>query len=149
MAIAFRSAGVDDAPAISALIGAAFAGGIAPHFGEQGRVTFLNFVSPQTIAARLAGDSEAWVAIRNGRAIVGYAELAGDHLKMLFVRHELQRTGVGRKLLKFLRVFRKGRTVSVNAAPNADAFYLAMGFRPTGPKQHQDGIVFTPMEMKF
>ena len=89
------------------------------------------------------------MAVRNGRAIVGYAELAGDHLKMLFVRHEVQRTGVGRELLKFLRVFRKGRTVSVNAAPNADAFYLAMGFRPTGPKQHQDGIVFTPMELKF
>ena len=149
MAIAFRSAGVDDALAISTLIEAAFAGGIAPHFGEQGRVTFLDFVKPQTIAARLAGDSEAWVAVRDGRTIVGYAELAGDHLKMLFVRHELQRTGVGRRLLRFLRVFRKGHTVSVNAAPNADAFYLAMGFRPTGPRQHQDGIVFTPMEMKF
>ena len=149
MAIAFRSAGVDDASAISTLIEAAFAGGIAPHFGEQGRVTFLNFVTPQTIAARLAGDNEAWVAVRDGRAIVGYAELAGDHLKMLFVRHELQRTGVGRELLAFLRIFRKGRTVSVNAAPNADAFYLAMGFHPTGLKQQQDGIVFTPMERKF
>jgi len=149
MAIAYRSAGVDDASAISNLIEAAFAGGIAPHFGEQGRVTFLDFVKPLKIAARLADDSEAWVAVRDGRAIVGYAELAGDHLKMLFVRHELQRSGIGRELLKFLRVFRKGHIVSVNAAPNADAFYLAMGFRPTGPKQQQDGIVFTPMEMKF
>lgn len=149
MAIAFRSAGVDDAAAISTLIEAAFAGGIAPHFGEQGRVTFLNFVAPEVIAARLSADSEAWVAVRDSRAIVGYAELAGDHLKMLFVRQELQRTGVGRELLAFLRVFRTGHTVSVNAAPNADAFYLAMGFRPTGPKQQQDGIVFTPMEMKF
>lgn len=149
MAIAFRSAGVDDAPAISTLIEAAFAGGIAPHFGEQGRATFLNFVTARTIAKRLSADSEAWVAVKNGRTIVGYAELAGDHLKMLFVRHESQRTGVGRELLAFLRVFRKGHVVSVNAAPNADAFYLAMGFRPTGPKQQQDGIVFTPMEMKF
>lgn len=149
MAIAFRTAGVDDASAISTLIEAAFAGSIAPHFGEQGRMTFIDFVKPPTIAARLAGDSEAWVAIRDGRAIVGYAELAGDHLKMLFVRHELQRCGIGRELLKFLRVFRKDQIVSVNAAPNADAFYLAMGFRPTGPKQQQDGIVFTPMEMKF
>ncbi|MBE9558675.1 MAG: GNAT family N-acetyltransferase [Proteobacteria bacterium] len=149
MAIAFRSAGVDDASAISTLIEAAFAGGIAPHFGEQGHATFLNFIKPEVIAARLSDDNEAWVAIRDGRAIVGYAELAGDHLKMLFVRHELQRSGVGRRLLEFLRVFRKGHMVSVNAAPNADAFYLAMGFRPTGLKQHQDGIVFTPMEMKF
>jgi GNAT superfamily N-acetyltransferase len=149
MSIAFRSAGADDAAAISTLIEAAFAGGIAPHFGEQGHVTFLNFIKPEVIAARLSADNEAWVAVGDARAIVGYAELAGDHLKMLFVRHELQRTGVGRRLLKFLRVFRKGHMVSVNAAPNADAFYLAMGFRPTGPKQHQDGIVFTPMEMKF
>ncbi len=149
MSMAFRSAVADDAAAISGLVEATYAAGIDPHYGAQGRATFLNFVAPQTIAARLAGDSEAWVAVRDGRAIVGYAELAGDHLKMLFVRHELQRTGVGRELLAFLRVFRKGHTVSVNAAPNADAFYLAMGFRPTGPKQQQDGIVFTPMEMKF
>ncbi len=148
MGIAIRSAVVDDAPAISGLIGAAYAAGIDPHFGEQGRATFLDFVTPEAIAARLSSDGEGWVAVRDGRTIVGYAELAGDHLKMLFVRHELQRSGVGRKLLTFLRVFRCGHTISLNAAPNADAFYLAMGFRPTGPKQQQDGIVFTPMEMK-
>jgi predicted GNAT family N-acyltransferase len=44
---------------------------------------------------------------------------------------------------------RSGHTVTLHSAPNADAFYLAMGFRPTGPKQQQDGIVFTPMAKKF
>jgi GNAT superfamily N-acetyltransferase len=149
MSIAFRSAGADDAPAISNLVEAAYAAGIDPHYGEQGRATFLDFVTPRAIAGRLAGDSEGWVAVRDGGAIVGYAELDGDHLRMLFVQQDLQRTGIGRKLLKFLRVFRRGHTISLNSAPNADAFYLAMGFLPTGPKQQQDGIVFTPMQMKF
>ncbi|MDH5558783.1 MAG: GNAT family N-acetyltransferase [Alphaproteobacteria bacterium] len=151
MSIAIRSASVDDAPAISGLIEAAYAAGIDHHFGEEGRATFLEFVTPAAIAARLDGDGDGdgWVAVKDDRSIVGYAELAGDHLKMLFVRNDLQRTGIGRKLLTFLRVFRRGHMVTLRAAPNADAFYLAVGFRPTGPKQQQGGVIFTPMEMKF
>lgn len=149
MSLAFRTATVDDSAAISALIETAFIGGIASHYGEQGKETFLGFVQPDIIARRLDRGNEAWVAVRGGRRIVGYLELQDNHLKMLFVLPELQRSGIGRRLLGFLRVFRRGQTISLNSAPNADAFYLAMGFRPTGPKQQQDGIVFTPMEMKF
>ena len=87
--------------------------------------------------------------MRPDRSIAGYAELDGDHLRMLFVRHRLQRSGIGRELVKFLQVVRSGHTVTLNSAPNADAFYLAMGFRPTGPRQEANGIVFTPMEKKF
>jgi GNAT superfamily N-acetyltransferase len=149
MGFAIRTASADDAAAISAFVEAAFHGGIAPHYGEQGRTTFLNFVTPQAIAARLEEESEGWVAVRDGKEIAGYLELHDDHMRMLFVRPELQRTGVGRELLRFLRVMRSGHTVTLHSAPNADAFYLAMGFRPTGPKQQQDGIVFTPMAKKF
>lgn len=149
MSLAIRSAFPEDAPTISALVVAAFHAGIAPHYGEQGRATFLDFVKPEAIAARLEGGNEAWVASREDGGIVGYLELDGDHLRMLFVRPDMQRTGVGRGLLKFLRVFRDGHRITLHSAPNADAFYLAMGFRPTGPRQEQDGIVFTPMEMKF
>ena len=73
MSIAFRAAGADDASAISGLVEAAYAAGIDSHYGEQGRATFLNFVTPRAIAARRSRDSEAWVAVRNGRSIVGYA----------------------------------------------------------------------------
>jgi GNAT superfamily N-acetyltransferase len=149
MSLAMRTASADDASAISSLVETAFVAGIAPHYGEQGRATFVNFVRPEVIAKRLEADNEAWVAVRDGRSIVGYLELDGDHLKMLFVLPELQRSGVGRRLLSFLRVFRAGHTITLNSAPNADAFYLAMGFRPTGPRQQQNGIVFTPMAKKF
>ena len=149
MSLAMRTASADDASAISSLVETAFLAGIAPHYGEQGHSTFLDFVKPGVIAERLNADNEAWVAVREGRGIVGYLELDGDHLKMLFVHPELQRSGIGRRLLQFLRVFRAGHTITLNSAPNADAFYLAMGFHPTGRKQQQNGIVFTPMEKKF
>lgn len=149
MSLAIRSAFAQDAPAISALVETAFYAGIAPHYGDQGRATFLDFIRPAAISARLESGCEGWVASRGSEEIVGYLELDGDHLRMLFVRPELQRTGIGRGLLKFLQVFRDGHRITLNSAPNADAFYLAMGFRPTGPRQQQDGIVFTPMERKF
>ena len=149
MTIAVRTAAPEDAAAIASLIEAAYAATIAPHFGEPGREAFLKTAAPSAIAARLAGDAEGWVAVRPDKSISGYAEMDGDHLKMLFVRHELQRSGIGSALLKFLRVLRSGQVVTVNVAPNAGAFYLATGFKPTGPRQQSNGIVFTPMERKF
>ena len=149
MDVAVRTAAADDAPAIASLIETAYAATIAPHFGKRGREAFLNTAAVSSIEARLAGDAEAWVAVRPDKSIVGYAEMDGDHLKMLFVRHELQRSGIGSALLRFLRVLRSGQMVTVNVAPNADAFYLAMGFKPTGPRQQSNGVVFTPMECKF
>lgn len=149
MSIAIRAAVADDVPAIAGLIAAAYGAAMAHHHSAKGRETFLKFAAPTAIAARLAKDSEAWVAVRPDRSIVGYAELEGDHLRMLFVRHDLQRSGIGRELMKFVQVLRGGRTVSLNSAPNADAFYLAMGFAPTGPRQDSNGIVFTPMERTF
>lgn len=149
MEVAVRTAAADDSPAIASLIEAAYTAAIARHFGEKGRQAFLNTAAASAIAVRLAGDAEAWVAVRPDRSIAGYVEMDGDHLKMLFVRHELQRCGIASELLKFLRVLRSGQTITVNVAPNADAFYLATGFRPTGPRQESNGIVFTPMERKL
>lgn len=149
MSLAIRSAFPEDAPAISALVVAAFHGGIAPHYGEQGRKTFLDFVTPEAISTRLEGTADGWVAGYGEREILGYLELDGDHMRMLFVRPDAQRRGVGRGLLKFLQVFRDGHRITLHSAPNADAFYLAMGFHATGPRQQQDGVVFTPMEIVF
>jgi GNAT superfamily N-acetyltransferase len=149
MSIAIRAAVTDDVPAIASLIEAAYSAAMAQHFSAEGRDTFLKFAAPAAIAARFAKDTEAWVAVGPDRSVAGYAELDGDHLRMLFVRQGLQRSGIGRELMKFLQVLRSGRTVSLNSAPNADAFYLAMGFRPTGPRQESNGIVFTPMERKL
>ena len=149
MSIAIRTAVADDVPAIASLIQVSFGEAMAHHFTAKGRETFLKFSAPTAIAARLAKNTEAWVAVWPDRSIAGYAELDDDHLRMLFVRHGLQRSGIGRELMTFLQVLRSGRTVSLNSAPNADAFYLAMGFRPTGPRQEANGIVFTPMGRKF
>jgi predicted N-acetyltransferase YhbS len=149
MRVAIRTATPADIPAIAGLIATAYGAAMAHHHSAKGQETFLRFASSGAIAARLAKESEAWIAVRPDRSIAGYAELEGDHLRMLFVRHDLQRSGVGREMMTFLQVLRGGRTVSLNSAPNADAFYLSMGFRPTGPRQESNGIVFTPMARKF
>lgn len=149
MDIAVRTAVAEDVTTIASLIEAAYAATIAPYFGDKGREAFLDTAAAASIANRLTGDAEAWVAVRPDKSIVGYAEMDGDHLKMLFVRHELQRCGIGSELLKFLRVLRSGHVITVNVAPNAGAFYLATGFQPTGPRQESNGVIFTPMERKF
>lgn len=147
MAVAIRPASPDDVPDVAALVEAGFAAATAEHMGAEGRKVFRRFAARDAIAARLAGTNEGWVALLDGR-IQGYAELDGDHLRMIFVHPDAQGRGLGRDLLGHVLAQRRGRTVTVNSAPNADGFYRSMGFRATGPRQERNGIAFTPMERR-
>lgn len=127
------------------MIEAAFDAGIAPHFSDTGCATFRKFAIEERIRARLVGESDGWVATGAAGEILGYVEMTDDHVRMLFIRPDRQRRGVGRRLLEHVLSQRGSRGITVNSAPNSDGFYLRMGFEPTGPRQEKDGIVFTPM----
>lgn len=136
---------INDLAAIAALIEAAFAAGIASHYSDEGRATFRSFATVERIRARLSGESEAWVAVGGDDAPLGYIEMTGDHLRMLFIRPDQQRRGIGRLLLEHVLKQRANRNITVNSAPNSDGFYLRMGFEPAGPTKEESGIVFIPM----
>lgn len=140
MATVIRAAGPDDLPDIAALVEAGF----AAQFGPEGRAVFRRFAAPEAMRARLAGTNEGWVAVHDGR-IDGYVEMDADHLRMIVVDPALQGRGLGLRLMCHVLDRRRGRTVTLNSAPNADGFYRRIGFRPTGPRQEENGIVYTPM----
>lgn len=144
MSVRIRRAKTEDSARIAELVEAGFAVAIAPHYGAQGCQTFRRFAAADAIAARLAAGNLAWVAVLDG-GIVGYVEMDGDHMRMMFVDPRHQRRGLGRTLMERVLEGREGRTVTVNSAPGADAFYRHMGFHLTGPRQQRNGIVFTPM----
>ena len=146
MDLVIRPVVADDLPEISALVEAAFAVGIAPRVSEEGCRAFRSFAAAGTIRARLSGESEGWVGVGADGVFLGYVEMTGDHLRMLFTRPVIQGRGVGGRLFDHALDRRGGRGITVNSAPNSDGFYLRMGFRPTGPQTEKHGIVFTPME---
>jgi len=148
MSVRVRRANTEDCPRIAELVEAGFAAAIAPHYGAEGCRTFRRFATADAIAARLAAGNVAWVAVRDC-GIVAYVEMDGDHMRMMFVDPRHQGRGFGRTLIQRALEGRDGRTVTVNSAPDADAFYRHMGFRPTGPRQESTGIVFTPMARRL
>lgn len=144
MRAAIRRARPEDAQDIAALVEAGFAAAVAPHFNAEGCRTFRRFAAADAIAVRLAAGNAGWVAVAEG-VIIGYAEMDRDHMRLLFVDPRHQGLGLGRRLLERALEGRQGRTVTVNSAPNAEAYYRHMGFRPAGPLQVKDGIAFVPM----
>lgn len=144
MDVEIRRIAAADLPQVATLIEAAFAAGIAPGYGDDGRAAFRGFATEERIRKRLSEVSRGWVAVDAG-AVVGYIEMTGDHLRMLFVRPDRQRAGIGRCLFQHVLQHRAGRDVTVHSAPNSDGFYRRLGFAPTGPQEARHGIVFTPM----
>lgn len=145
MKIGIKSVNFEDLTEVAALIEAAFAAGIAPHYRDEGCATFRHFATVERICARLSDESEGWLAADSDDAIVGYVEMTGDHVRMLFTRPDQQRRGIGRRLLEHALGRRPNRDITVNSAPNSDGFYRQMGFLPAGPKKEESGIIFTPM----
>jgi len=145
MQIRIRPVAVHELDRVAAVIESAFAANIAPRYGEEGCAAFRSFATVERIRARLSDESAGWVAVDEDGAALGYVEMTGDHLRMLFVRPDRQRGGIGRRLLEHALRQRGGRDITVNSAPNSDGFYQRMGFAPSGPRQEEHGIVFTPM----
>ena len=144
MDVSIRGAEAGDAAEIAALIVGAFQTFIAPDYGEEGQTTFARFAAAEAIVGRLAADSGGWVASRAGE-IVGYIEMLGDHISLLFVRADLNDAGIAGGLLKRILGVRCGARVTVNSSPYARPMYERLGFVAIGPESAKDGIIAVPM----
>ena len=75
------------------------------------------------------------------------------HISLLFVDEKYHRRGIGRALMKYLTEYMVKemgiRQVTVNASPYGVGFYHKLGFRDLRPEEQKDGIIYTPMELKF
>lgn len=121
----------------------------AAAYGAEGTENFLKFISGEELFQMfLNGDYKVCVAVKDKKIVGVGAMRSHNHVSLLFVDSKMHKSGIGRKLLKFMQeTFLRNGTVamSVNAAPYALEFYKKVGFVETDVEQHVDGIIFYPM----
>lgn len=140
-----RPAAAGEEGAMSDLVCRVFERHVAKLYSAEGQATFRGFASAASFAARAA--TSAWWVAALGERIVGVLEIReGTHVAMLFVESELQRRGVGARLLEGAFGPRGAwPQLTVNSAPNAVGVYERLGFAAIGETLVKDGIVYLPM----
>ena len=129
-------------PQATSLIWTVFLRYNAPDFLPQGIEAFRSSISDWSYINAL----ELWGAYIGGELVGVIALRRGSgHIALLFVDGRYHRQGIGRALFETARRYGAGRTMTVNASPYAVGAYLRLGFVPTAPEQHADGIRYTPM----
>jgi GNAT superfamily N-acetyltransferase len=129
---------------------AAFHTSVARHYAPHGLDSFAAYADPASLVRRQRAGHRSWVALVEG-TVVGLVEVrVPAQVSMLFVTPERQRRGVGTALLERGLQDLNGReprpaAITVQAAPNAVAFFAGRGFVEAGAAREKDGVRFVPM----
>jgi GNAT superfamily N-acetyltransferase len=122
---------------------------VAPSYSAEGNNEFYRYLKPDEFLQRSQANHQVFVARGDGGEIVGVLELRDCfHISLLFVRNDLQRTGIGKALIQQAITVAKSAGVismTVNSSPNAVSGYERFGFRPVSGEQTINGIRFIPM----
>jgi len=128
---------------------AAFMDSVASTLGDEGIATFRKVAAAEAFAARIAPDNLMWLAEIAGQA-VGLIELKqGRHIAMLFVAPDLQRHGIGRRLVAEAIKHARTDVLTVSASLPSVPAYLDYGFHCSGDVGESMGIIYQPMEMQL
>ncbi len=133
-----------DAAAAAAVVQRSFLAGVAPDWTREAVETFLGESSAETLTAKLREVALATGAF-DGPDLHGVLLMQRPGmLGMLFVHPASRRQGIGRALWEHARRHVEAqhpdtRTVEVNAAPGAVAFYRAHGFAPLSTMFEREG----------
>lgn len=139
---------VEDAPAISRLIGS-----VARFFTLQpdgvGAEGFLKTISQGALSGCVADPRFAYFkAVENGTVAGVVAVRDASHLYHLFVDESFQRRGLSRQLWNHARAAVQDANpgyFTVNSTPYAQPVYERFGFVATGPRVETQGIAYVPM----
>lgn len=148
--ISCREALDAEVPAICALVRRVFLAWVAPHYTVEGVETFLAYVEPHLMRARVATNHVLLVADYE-RTLVGMIEVRDlAHVSLLFVETAYQGLGIGRLLWEhaLTRCLEQHPTMTVftvHASPNAVAAYERLGFCATAGEQTAHGMRYLPM----
>jgi GNAT superfamily N-acetyltransferase len=131
------------------LVRRVFDSNVAPAYSSEGNEEFYKYLRLEDFRKRIQGNHQVFVARDSTDHIVGVVEIRDSfHISLLFVRDDLQRSGIGRRLVrKAIEVAREAGAVSmtVNSSPNAVTGYESFGFRTVADEQIINGIRFIPM----
>jgi len=141
-----RLADRDDAPAITALIRS-----VLPFLTEAGDgVSFADTVTEENVLGYVTeSDGRYQVAMLNGELAGVVSIRDNSHLFHLYVAERFHRRGIARALWQAacddaLKRGNPGR-FTVKSSPYAVGVYERFGFKATGPRAEQGGLVYVPM----
>ena len=123
-------------------------------YSPEGVRNFQDFITDSTLYRMFVmGTYQMFVALDLDK-IVGMITLRNPaHISLLFVDEKYHRRGIGRALMNYLSNYLLKEVgavrVTVNASPYGVEFYHRLGFRDLRPEEKKDGIIYTPMELKF
>lgn len=132
-----RAATVDDAPAVSRVILKALrqsnAKDYSPEVIERVEASF----SPSALV-KLFQQREVFVALHE-QQIVGTASLDGRAVRTMFVTPDVQRQGIGRRLMETVEAAARRAGIDVLAVPSsvtAEQFYANLGYKAVRDSFH-------------
>ncbi len=141
-----------DADAISAFVSALASEHIASSLGDGGLEKLLNSMDTDSTLKRVA-DGWPHICALDGEDLAGVVVVKPPgHLYHLFVRTDLHRTGIGKKLFAIADDWSLStsnmRLATVNSSLNAIAVYNRLGFEVAGPIVETAGVRHQPMVRK-
>ena len=72
-----------------------------------------------------------------------------SHIALFFVDGKYHRQGIGRKLFEVAKSNCDSDKMTVNSSPYAVPIYARLGFCQTDKEQTENGVRFTPMELRL
>lgn len=145
-----RTAEKTDANAISELI-RSFAHEFTAQPEGLEADAFMQSISPVGIAQVLEDADYRYYTGWIGQSLAGVIAVKNNtHVFHWFVRADMQKRGLGRKLWLYVksRALASGQRCcfTVNASPNSVPAYERLGFEVVGESDQKNGIRFTPMQ---
>ncbi len=144
-----RSATVEDAPAISALVTASVREHIASSLSDGGLSHLLSEMTTENQAKRIRNGYQFFVALESDTLVGTAAIRLPSHLYYLFVDTQRQRRGIGRQLWNHARDWiassNNHGSITVNSSLNAITAYERLGFAIAGPPEENHGVRYQPM----
>jgi len=145
-----RSATVEDAAAISALVTASVREHIASSLSEGGLSHLLSEMTAENEANRIRNGYQYFVALESDKLVGTAAIRPPCHLYYLFVDTQQQGRGIGRQLWNYARDWIASSIndgpITVNSSLNAIGVYECLGFVMAGPPVEDHGVRYQPMQ---
>lgn len=126
----------------------------ARDYTKEGIKNFRNFVEDPILKALFIEGKYKVIGAFKDNLMVGMIGVRNEtHISLLFVDSEYHMMGIARELCKqaFEMTYRTygKREMTVNSSPYAVGFYHKVGFVDTDSEQTTDGIIYTPMMIRF
>ncbi|UVK41701.1 GNAT family N-acetyltransferase [Mesorhizobium sp. AR10] len=139
MELTIRRANEDDAEAVSRVILAALRETNAKDYSQDIIARVEKSFSPSAVLALMRRRRVSVAVVRD--RIVGTASLDGSTVRSVFVDPELQRRGIGQRLMAEVEEAAHADGVTVLAVPSsvtAEPFYAKLGFKAVRDSYHGD-----------